>query len=130
MSSDDLQAAAREQLKSAIELRRRIHRHPELGLHLPETRQAVLDAIEPLGVDIELCQQTSGVIATLRGARPGRRILLRADMDALPMPEDTGLDFASTQQAACTRAGTTPTPPCWWVPRSCWRSGATRSKAR
>jgi hippurate hydrolase len=97
MSSDDLQAAAREQLKSAIELRRRIHRHPELGLHLPETRQAVLDAIEPLGVDIELCQQTSGVIATLRGARPGRRILLRADMDALPMPEDTGLDFASTQ---------------------------------
>jgi len=105
MSSDDLQAAAREQLKDAIELRRRIHRHPELGLQLPETRQAVLDALEPLGLDIELCQQTSGVIATLRGARPGRRVLLRADMDALPMPEDTGLDFASTQPGCMHACG-------------------------
>jgi amidohydrolase len=105
MQHDDLHAAAREQLKEAIELRRRIHRHPELGLHLPETRRAVLEAIEPLGLEIELCEKTSGVIATLHGAHPGRSVLLRADMDALPMPEDTGLEFASTQQGRMHACG-------------------------
>lgn len=93
---EDLLAEAGELLPRAVALRRRIHAHPELGNDLPETRQAVLDELSDLDLEIELCERTSGLVATLRGGVPGRRILLRADMDALAMPEDTGLEFAST----------------------------------
>jgi amidohydrolase len=78
-----------------IDLRRRIHRHPELGLDLPRTQQTVLDALAGLPLHIETGTTSTSVTATLDGARSGPTVLLRADMDALPMPEDTGLDFAS-----------------------------------
>ena len=78
-----------------VALRRAIHEEPELGLELPATRAKVLAALEGLPLELDLHERTSGVVATLRGARPGRRVLLRGDMDALPMPEDTGLPFAS-----------------------------------
>ncbi len=86
---------ARDLLPRAVELRREIHRHPELGNDLPRTRAAVLRAIEDLDLEIELSGSTSGIVATLNGGRPGATIVLRGDMDALPMPEDTGLEFAS-----------------------------------
>jgi hippurate hydrolase len=92
---DALMARAREQLPDVIALRRALHRRPELGNHMPETRARVLEALAPLDLEIELSEATSGLVATLRGARPGPCILLRADMDALPMPEDTGLDYGS-----------------------------------
>ncbi|MCZ6784275.1 MAG: M20 family metallopeptidase [Proteobacteria bacterium] len=88
---------ARELLPDAIALRRRIHAHPELGLELPQTRSAVLDSIADLELDVVESRETSGLLATLDSGRPGPHLLLRADMDALPMPEDTGLDFASTE---------------------------------
>jgi amidohydrolase len=86
---------ARELLPEAVALRRRIHKHPELGLDLPLTTAAVREALDGLPVEIAHGPSTSGLIVTLAGSRPGRTILLRGDMDALPMPEDTGLDFAS-----------------------------------
>jgi amidohydrolase len=86
---------ARGLLPAAIALRRRIHQKPELGLDLPLTTEAVIEGLNGLEVGIARGPSTSGLIVTLRGARPGRTILLRGDMDALPMPEDTGLDFAS-----------------------------------
>jgi hippurate hydrolase len=86
---------ARSLLPAAVALRRRIHRQPELGLNLPLTTEAVLEGLNGLDVDVARGPSTSGLIVTLSGARPGRTILLRGDMDALPMPEDTGLDFAS-----------------------------------
>lgn len=86
---------ARDLLPHAVRLRREIHRHPELGNDLPRTRAAVLRAIEDLELEIELSRSTSGIVATLNGGRPGATIVLRGDMDALPMPEDTGLEFAS-----------------------------------
>ena len=86
---------ARALLPAAVALRRRIHKKPELGLDLPLTTQAVLDELQGLDVAIARGPSTSGLIVTLNGAKPGRTILLRGDMDALPMPEDTGLDYAS-----------------------------------
>jgi amidohydrolase len=86
---------ARGLLPAAIALRRRIHAKPELGLDLPLTTGAVLDGLEGLDVEIARGPSTSGFIVTLNGMKPGRTILLRGDMDALPMPEETGLDFAS-----------------------------------
>ena len=92
---DGLRDEARAELESAIRMRRRLHENPELGLVLPETQRAVLDALGDLGAEIETGGATSAVVATLRGSRPGPTILLRADMDALPMTEETGLPFAS-----------------------------------
>lgn len=86
-------------LPAAIKLRRRIHAKPELGLDLPLTTQAVLDELEGLDVEIDRGPSTSGLIVsltgTMSGSQSGRTILLRGDMDALPMPEATGLEFAS-----------------------------------
>ena len=95
-------AGAQALLADAIVLRRRIHAHPELGLQLPVTTAAVLDSLKGLDVEIDTGPSTSGLIVTLRG-KPGRTVLLRGDMDALPMPEDTGLPYASTQ-AGCMHA--------------------------
>ena len=90
---------ARELLPAAVALRRRIHAKPELGLDLPLTTQAVLDGLQGLELEIARGPSTSGLIVSLSGTKPGsqtgRTILLRGDMDALPMPEETGLDFAS-----------------------------------
>ena len=92
---DDLHDAAGDLLADAVVLRRTLHEWPELGNHLPRTREAVLSALEGLPLDITLHQTTSGVAALLEGGRPGPTVLLRGDMDALPMPEDTGLEYAS-----------------------------------
>jgi amidohydrolase len=90
---------AQKLLPAAVALRRRIHRRPELGLNLPETTQAVIDGLAGLDVGVARGPSTSGLIVSLTGTKPqsqtGRTILLRGDMDALPMPEETGLDFAS-----------------------------------
>jgi amidohydrolase len=90
---------AKELLPAAVTLRRRIHSHPELGLDLPMTTEAVLDGLQGLDVEIARSTRTSGLMVSLTGTKSGsqsgRTILLRGDMDALPMPEETGLDFAS-----------------------------------
>lgn len=91
----DLRGLALEHLPEVVHLRRELHRHPELGLELPRTQSAVLDALEDLGLSITVGERLSSVVADLRGARPGPTVLLRGDMDALPMVEDTGLEFAS-----------------------------------
>jgi hippurate hydrolase len=96
---------ARALLDDAVRLRRRLHRHPEIGLTLPRTQEAVLEAVEGLGLDIRTGRQTTSVVATLEGAQPGPTILLRADMDALPLREETGLDFASEVDGAMHACG-------------------------
>jgi hippurate hydrolase len=88
-----------------VDLRRRIHAEPELGLDLPETRTKVLEAISDLDLEVDLSERTSGILATLRGARPGRTILLRGDMDALPMPEDSDVPFRSRREGAMHACG-------------------------
>lgn len=103
--TDELLAAAREIQPEVVDLRRRIHAEPELGLDLPATREKVLASLEGLPLEIALHEKTSGIVATLRGGEPGRKILLRGDMDALPMPEDTDLPFRSTREGAMHACG-------------------------
>ena len=103
--SDGLLEAARQVLPRTTDLRRRLHRRPELGLHLPETQAAVLDDIGDLGLEIETGDECSWVVATLDSGRPGATLLLRGDMDALPMPEDTGLDYSSEIDGAMHACG-------------------------
>ncbi len=81
------------------ELRRAIHAEPELGLMTPKTRDKIRAALAHLPIEWREGPSTTGLIGLLRGkaASPDpRRVLLRGDMDALPMPEETGLAFAST----------------------------------
>ena len=80
-----------------VALRRAIHAEPELGLDTPLTRDKVQAALAHLPLEWIAGPSTTGLVGTLKGgAGPGRCVLLRGDMDALPMPEETGLDFAST----------------------------------
>jgi amidohydrolase len=77
------------------ELRHAIHREPEIGLQLPKTQRKVLDALDGLPLEISTGQELSSVTAVLRGGQPGPVVLLRGDMDALPVTELTGLPYAS-----------------------------------
>ena len=93
--SKELRDQARGLQDAAVALRRSLHQHPEVGNDLPVTREQVLQALDGLPLDITLHKTTSGIAALLTGDKPGPTVLLRGDMDALSMPEDTGLDFAS-----------------------------------
>ncbi|RJQ75404.1 amidohydrolase [Pseudonocardiaceae bacterium YIM PH 21723] len=88
--------AARAIQPRTVELRRTLHSAPEIGLQLPKTQASVLTALDGLPLEIVTGRATGSVTAVLRGDRPGPTVLLRGDMDALPLTEDTGLDFAST----------------------------------
>lgn len=91
-----LLAQAQDVLPDVVDLRRRIHAEPEVGLDLPKTQAKILDALADLDLEISTGSDSSMVVATLKGGAEGPTLLLRGDMDALPMPEDTGLSFAST----------------------------------
>ncbi len=79
-----------------VELRRALHREPELGLDLPLTQDRILAALDGLPLELSVGRALTSVTAVLRGANPGGAVLLRGDMDALPVQETTGVDYAST----------------------------------
>jgi len=95
MALTDLLAPATDLLPGVVDLRRQLHLHPELGLDLPRTQAAVVEQLEAIGLSVRTGERLSSVVADIEGGRPGPTVLLRGDMDALPMPEDTGLEFAS-----------------------------------
>lgn len=102
---DDLLEAARSYQDATIELRRSIHADPELGLQLPETQKKILESLTGLGLDITLGESTTSVVADLDTGRPGPTVLLRGDMDALPLQEDYVSDFQSQHQGKMHACG-------------------------
>ena len=102
---DVWRAAGDAGLAAAIDLRRAIHAEPEVGLDLPKTTAKVKAALAGLPLEIREGPSTSGLVAILRGPANGRTVLLRGDMDALPLTEDTGLDFASQHAGAMHACG-------------------------
>ncbi|MBP2702592.1 amidohydrolase [Microbispora sp. RL4-1S] len=78
-----------------VELRRALHREPEIGLDLPRTQEKVLAALDGLPLEIAMGERLSSVTAVLRGGRPGPAVLLRADMDALPVHERADVPYRS-----------------------------------
>lgn len=105
LAPSDWIAAGEALLPEMIALRRAIHREPELGLFNPKTTAKAKAAIAGLPLEIFEGTSTSGFIALLRGPANGRTVLLRGDMDALPMHEDTGLEFSSTDDGAMHACG-------------------------
>ena len=81
--------------KTLTQIRRDLHQIPEFGLNLPKSQARILESIQGLG-DIHLGKDLNSIGLVIKGGKPGPTILLRADMDALSVKEETGLDFAST----------------------------------
>lgn len=91
-------AAKRIQPK-VVEWRRDIHQNPELGNSEVRTSKLVADHLRKLGYEVRTGVAKTGVVAVLKGGRPGGVVALRADMDGLPVKEDTGVPFASKATA-------------------------------
>ena len=84
------------------EVRYHFHAHPEVSEHEFETSKRVKEELDKMGVEWRPCGLETGVLATIKGAKPGKTILLRGDMDALTVQEDTGLPYASQNPGAMT----------------------------
>ena len=108
-SGTDWSAVGEDLLGDTVALRRAIHAEPEVGLQTPRTTEKVKAALAGLPLEYREGSSTTGLIAILRGgganAGNGRTVLLRGDMDALPMTEETGLPFASTIPGAMHACG-------------------------
>lgn len=92
-------------LPDLVTLRRAIHAEPELGLRTPKTTAKIVAALAGLPLEYRQGPSTTGLVAVLRGPAEGRSVVLRGDMDALPLHEDTGLAFASRDPGAMHACG-------------------------
>ncbi len=95
----EVAAAAQRLQPDVLAWRRDLHQHPELGNRETRTAQLVAEHLRALGLEVKTGIATTGVTAVLKGGKPGPRIALRADMDALPVTEKTDLPFASKASA-------------------------------
>ena len=93
--TQDVLTQAQAMLPELQALRRKLHTIPEFGLELPNTLKVILDQIDGLGT-ITTSKRISSAVLHIKGSHPGPTVLLRADMDALAVVEDTGLEYAST----------------------------------
>ena len=93
---DRIEAAVTSGTPRVVAWRRDLHANPELGFAETRTAAMVADHLRALGMEVRTEVGKTGVVGVLRGGRPGGTVALRADMDALPVLEATGLPFAST----------------------------------
>lgn len=93
-----IDAAVARVTPQAVEHRHRIHQNPELGYQETETAKLVAEHLRGLGLEVTTGVAHTGVVAVLRGGRPGPVVAVRADMDALPVAEQTDLPFRSTKR--------------------------------
>jgi amidohydrolase len=82
-------------LDDVIDLRRYFHKNPEVSFSEHETTRYLKERLREMGLDLERCPTDTGVVALLDTGRPGRTVMLRADIDALPIQEESGVDFQS-----------------------------------
>lgn len=103
----DIKAKIEQYTPHAVSLRRTLHRHPELSLKEVQTTALIRRELESYGIPILDAGLETGLIAELQGKKPGpgRRAAVRADIDALPVQEETGLDFASERAGICHACG-------------------------
>jgi len=102
---DAIQSAADDVFPDVVALRRTLHRHPELSGEEHETARCVAERLDDLGLDVRTGVYKTGVVATLDGGAPGPTVLLRGDIDALPIQEKTGLEFASEKEGVMHACG-------------------------
>lgn len=105
----DVLSKVKEVQKDMVAWRRDLHQIPELGLELPKTSEYVRKVLDEIGIEYHTLINGNAIVALIRGGEKGKTIAIRADMDALPIKEETGLDFASTNgyMHACGHDGHT-----------------------
>ena len=97
--------AAQELQDHTVELRRAIHADPEIGLDLPKTQKKILDGLTGLGLEITTGEALTSVVADLDTGKPGPTVLLRGDMDALPLQEDLDVAWRSQNEGVMHACG-------------------------
>ena len=95
----------REEQEYLVAMRRELHQIPEIGTHLPETRAVIARELERMGISYRKNEADSGIIGEVRGGQPGKTILLRADIDGLPIAEQTGVSYASRHENCMALCG-------------------------
>jgi amidohydrolase len=101
----DLTRLVQKQKETIIAMRRDLHRIPETGFKVAKTSAYVAERLAKLNLDVQTGIATHGVVGLLRSGTPGRTLMIRADMDALPIAEETGLAFASTHPGCMHACG-------------------------
>ncbi|QUI25038.1 amidohydrolase [Vallitalea pronyensis] len=96
--TDNIREKAKDIEARLIDIRRDIHAHPEIGFEVERTADLVADELQKLGMEVRKQVGISGVIGTLRGKHPGKTILLRADMDCLPIEEENDVPYRSKHE--------------------------------
>jgi len=86
---------SRSVIEEVLELRRHFHRHPEVSFGEHETSRQLGERLRQLGLELKPCPTDTGVVAMLDTGKPGKTVMLRADIDGLPIHEESGVDFAS-----------------------------------
>lgn len=104
-NAENIRARAQELATELSQTRREIHRHPELAFCEQRTARYICDRLEELGIEYRAGVGKTGVVGDIRGARPGKTILLRADMDALPVTELTAAPYASQNRGVMHACG-------------------------
>jgi amidohydrolase len=92
-------------LDEVVDTRRYLHRRPEVSFEEHETSRFIRDRLGALGLNVLECPTPTGALALLETGRPGRTVMLRADVDALPILEDSGVEFASTREGRMHACG-------------------------
>ena len=92
-------------LDEVVDLRRHLHRHPEIGFAEHATSDLIRGRLEQLGLALQRCPTETGAVAILDTGRPGRMVMLRADIDALPILEESGVEFASAAEGRMHACG-------------------------
>jgi amidohydrolase len=105
MSQSDFKREAEALFNELVRVRRDLHRHPELGFQEARTAGIVTETLTNLGLEVQAGVGQTGVVALLEGARPGPTVLLRFDMDALPIQEESQHDYASTNPGVMHACG-------------------------
>lgn len=94
--TDEIVKLSNELEEHTIQIRRKIHNNPELSFQENKTSELVISELKRIGIPYTLSPVKPGIIATIDSGKAGKLLMLRADMDALPIQEDTGLPFASS----------------------------------
>lgn len=110
MATERIKALVGKHFGEAAQIRRHLHMHPETGFREEKTAALVAQTLERFGIKAQTGIARTGVLGIVEGAKPGKTVLLRADMDALEMSEETGLEYASREPGlmhACGHDGHT-----------------------
>ncbi|TMC91470.1 MAG: amidohydrolase [Chloroflexi bacterium] len=92
-------------IDEVVELRRHFHRHPEVSFSEHETSVRITERLKELGLEIQPCPTETGAVAMLDTGKPGKTVMLRADIDALPILEESGVDFQSDEEGRMHACG-------------------------